>query len=207
MSEPSERWPAARPVALVLTLVLVAGLALGVWALVRPVSAQEERADAAADAVAAASRFAASVNTYDVADVAAYTDRVAALLTEPFAEQFRASTDGLLAAYAETGLASTGKVRQAAVDSIDADSAQILVAVDAETTPAGLLANPPRLRWEVSLVREKGRWLVDDFRAVEAAAPAAPEGPGTDRGEGRNKGKGKGQGESTGERTGEGASE
>ncbi|GAA3549983.1 hypothetical protein [Nocardioides daeguensis] len=182
MSAPDERWAAARPVALVLGLVLVAGVALGVWALVRPVSTQQEQADARADAVAAASRFASSVNTYDVTDVAAYTDRVASLLTEPFAEQFRASTDGLLAAYAETGLKSRGKVRQAAVDSIDSDSAQVLVAVDAETTPAGLLANPPRLRWEVSLVREKGRWLVDDFRAVEAASAtpsATPTQPGT----------------------------
>ncbi|WP_141796728.1 hypothetical protein [Nocardioides sp. SLBN-35] len=168
--ESGERWAAARPVALLLGLVLVAGVAVGVWALLRPVPAQEEQAAARADAVAAASRFATSVNTYDVTDVTAYTDRVASLLTAPFAEQFRTSTDGLLAAYAETGLKSRGKVRQAAVDSIDSDSAQVLVAVDAETTPAGLLTNPPRLRWEVSLVREKGRWLVDDFRAVEAAA-------------------------------------
>ncbi|MBM0125867.1 hypothetical protein [Pimelobacter simplex] len=175
MSGPTERWAAARPVALVLVAVLLAGVALGVRALVRPVSAQQEHADARADAVAAASRFATSVNTYDVTDVPAYTDRVSALLTEPFAEQFRASTDGLLAAYAETGLKSRGKVRQAAVDSIDSDSAQVLVAVDAETTPAGLLTNPPRLRWEVSLVREKGAWLVDDFRAVEAATGKGDE--------------------------------
>jgi Mce-associated membrane protein len=165
-----ERWPYRRPVAVLLTLLLVAGVAVGAWSLTRGDSAAQQQADARPDAIAAASQFAASVNTYDVQKLSDYDARVAALLTPAFAQQFKASTQGLLAAYAKTKLTSTGTVRQAAVESIDADSAQVLVAVDATTSPAGLLTNPPRLRWEVSLVKQDGRWLVDDFNDIDAAS-------------------------------------
>jgi Mce-associated membrane protein len=168
----TRRWRYALPVAAVLVLLLVAGVAAGIWALTRPASTTQQQADARPDAVAAASRFAASVNTYDVADLAAYNSRVTPLLTSTFAQQFKASTEGLLSAYAKTKLKSTGKVRQAAVESIDSDSAKVLVAVDAETVPAGLLTNPPRLRWQVSLVKQRGRWLVDDFASIDPAAAA-----------------------------------
>jgi Mce-associated membrane protein len=170
-----ERWAYSRPVAAVLVLLLVVGVAAGAWALTRPDSTTQQQADARPDAVAAASRFATSVNTYDVADLTAYNSRVTPLLTASFAKQFKASTEGLLSAYAKTKLKSTGKVRQAAVESIDSDSAKVLVAVDAETVPAGLLTNPPRLRWQVSLVKQHGRWLVDDFTSVEAPTSQTEE--------------------------------
>jgi Mce-associated membrane protein len=165
-----EDWGHSRRVATVLIVLLAAGVAAGAWALTRPESTVQQHADARPDAVAAASRFAANVNTYDVAQLTEYDARVTPLLTTTFGKQFKASTQGLLAAYAKTELKSTGKVRQAAVESIDSDSAKVLVAVDAETDPAGLLTNPPRLRWQVSLVKQHDRWLVDDFTSVDPPA-------------------------------------
>ena len=168
----TERWAPARPVAVGLGLVLVAGVGTGVWALARPESSAQRLADLRPDVIAAASRFATSINTYDVTKIDEYDARVAPLLTSSFATQFKASSEGLLAAYAKTKLQSTGKVRQAAVESIDDDSAKVLVAVDADTVPAGTLTNPPRLRWQVSVVRQHGVWLIDDFRSVDASADA-----------------------------------
>lgn len=159
-------WPHARPVAALLGLLLIVGVAAGVWSLTRPETSVQQQADARPDAIAAASRFAESVNSYDVSNLSAYQSRVTPMLTPGFAKQFKTSTQGLLTLYAKTKVTSTGKVQQAAVESIDSDSAEVLVAVDADMVPAVL--NSPSLRWQVSLVKQDGRWLVNNFTSIDA---------------------------------------
>jgi hypothetical protein len=60
---------------------------------------------------------------------------------------------------------SQGKVLASGVATVDQDSARVLVAADADVKT--VFDNRQRhFRWEVSLVKVDGRWLVDDFTPV-----------------------------------------
>lgn len=176
--------PGGRPVSrgrvLTAALVVVAlvAAAAGAWLLARgpqvPASADTS---ARQDVRAATERFATSINTYDVADLDPYVEKVTPLLTDDLAEQFELSTQDLLSRFAETKIVSKGKVEQVAIDSIDGDSAEALAAITVTTEPESVQYGQPRLRWRVSLVRDGDTWLVDNFAnvAVETAPTAAPE--------------------------------
>ena len=53
-----------------------------------------------------------------------------------------------------------------AVASVDSDSAQVLVVSDAERQDRLRPHVARHFRWEVSLVKINGKWLVDDFTPV-----------------------------------------
>jgi len=170
-----------RVLAVVLALLAVGGVVVGVTALVRGPDIPAY-ADAATrqDARAAAEKFAASVNTYDVTDLDPYVERVTPLLTDDLAQQFEDSTTDLLAKFAEAKIKSTGEVKQVAIESIDGDSAEALASISVTTAPSDVQAGQPRLRWRISLVRDDDGWLVDNFASVpvEAESPkSAPESP------------------------------
>ncbi|WP_370616249.1 hypothetical protein [Mumia sp. Pv 4-285] len=173
-----------RLLALVLALVAVAGLAIGVLAVVRgpqiPAAADTSTRQ---DVRAAAEKFATSVNTYDVKDLDPYVERVTPLLTDTMAEQFEASTKDLLSQFADTGIVSKGTVEQVAIESLDNDSADVLAAITVATEPADVQVGQPRLRWRISLVLEDGRWLVENFANVpvesEPPTPAPDEEGGS----------------------------
>ncbi|MFD1825102.1 hypothetical protein [Mumia zhuanghuii] len=171
-----------RLLALVLALVAVAGVAVGVLALVRgpQIPAYADTATQA-DVRAAAEKFATSVNTYDVKDLDPYIARVRPLLTDDLATQFEASTKDLLSKFEEAGIVSKGTVKQVAVDSLDADSAEVLAAIDVATEPADVQVGQPRLRWRIALVRDGDEWLVDSFAniPVESKAPEQGEEDGS----------------------------
>lgn len=157
--------------ALVLTtlLALAAGTA---WLMRGPQIPAEADPAVRQDARAAAERFAAGINTYDVKDLDPYVKRMKPQLTPGLAEQFEASTQDLLSKFAETGIVSTGKVNQVAIDSIDDDSADALASVSVTTTPQDVQYGQPDLRWRISLVRQDGTWLVDSFANVTVGETA-----------------------------------
>ncbi|KAA1422244.1 hypothetical protein FE697_013855 [Mumia zhuanghuii] len=165
-----------RVLALVLVLVAVAGLAIGVRAVVRgPQIPANADTSTRQDVRAAAEKFAASVNSYDVTDLDPYVDRVTPLLTDTMAEQFEASTKDLLAQFADTEITSVGTVEQVAIESLDSDSAEVLAAITVATKPEDVQVGQPRLRWRISLVLEGDRWLVENFAnvPVESEKPTA----------------------------------
>lgn len=160
-------------------LLTVVALAFGVTMLVRgpQVPAAEDTA-LRQEARAATERFAAAINSYDVTDLDPYVEKVEPLLTDDLAEQFKVSTQDLLARFAETEIVAKGRVEQVAIASIDSDSAEAIAAITVNTEPQNLEYGQPRLRWRVSLVRDGDKWLVDNFAnvTVESEAPAAEEG-------------------------------
>jgi Mce-associated membrane protein len=109
-----------------------------------------------------ASSFAANVNTYSSDDIESYRKRVAPLLTPRFEGQFSKFLDSLIAQMRSEQLRSKGEVLVTGVSSVDADSATVLVVSDADVSSVGG-QRARHFRWEVDLLRQDGRWLVNDF--------------------------------------------
>jgi hypothetical protein len=168
-----------RAVTALLVVVALVAVAAGVALLVRGPKV-DPQADSAVrqDVRAAAERFATAINSYDVADLDPYVERVEPMLTDDLAEQFELSTQDLLARFAETKIVSRGKVEQVAIDSIDGDSAVALAAITVATEPQDVQYGQPRLRWRVELVRDGDTWLVENFAniPVETAPATAQKG-------------------------------
>jgi hypothetical protein len=112
-----------------------------------------------------ASAFAVNVNTYSASDVGSYTQRVRPLLTDQFGPSFDRAVSGIVAKAKATQLKSQGEVLVTGVSALDADSATVLVVSDADVTSS--VGNQARhFRWQVDLVRQDGKWLVDGFQPM-----------------------------------------
>ena len=79
------------------------------------------------------------------------------------AEQRRAASDKELFTAAEP--LSQGEVLASGVATLDDDSARVLVVADANVKTV-FDERQRHFRWEVSLVKVDGEWLVDDFTPV-----------------------------------------
>lgn len=150
--------------AAVLVLLLVVAVTFGVWGYTR-LSDAEDELDARVDAVSVAEQFAVSVNNYDSASVDDYKSSVSDLLSTKFRAEFDSAMEDIVAQVQEAQMESSGEVLASGVATIDDDSARVLVVSDA--TVATVFDERQRhFRWEVSLVKVQGEWLVDDFSPV-----------------------------------------
>jgi hypothetical protein len=130
-------------------------------------------------------QFVLRLNTYGPEGLDAqghlsdYGKQVAAVITPKFAAGFE--KDGLPIAeqvVAESGYSRTVKVYGVGVDSIDGDSAKVIVAAGLtgsypdpkhpKDAAKRVASDPDILRWEIDLVRSGGAWLVDDYAPVNA---------------------------------------
>lgn len=109
-----------------------------------------------------ATRLVIQLATYDHTDVSANIDAVTAEATPEFAERYREVSAGLTELLSSGEGTSTGTVTHAAVESVDADSAVVLVFLDQEitnvTVPEGRV---DASRMVVGLTRDGDRWLLD----------------------------------------------
>lgn len=151
-------------VAVVLVLVLVAAAAVSVWSQLRR-SAVEEELDARSDAVRVAERFAVAVNNYDSASVEDYQETVGDLLSTKFRSEFESAMEDIVLQVQQAQMTSQGEVLASGVATIDDDSARVLVVADASVKTV-VDERQRHFRWEVSLVKVDGAWLVDDFTPV-----------------------------------------
>ena len=153
--------------AVLATLALVALVALVlVVAVVRPQhDKQQEREDARQAVVAASERFTVQVNTYTPASVDTYRQRVGAMLSPKFKGQFDKAMQDLVVTISKGQVTSKGTVLATAVSSVDPDSAEVMVVADAQVKNA-VDSRARHFRWQVSLVKLGGRWLVDNFSPV-----------------------------------------
>ena len=166
-----------------LVVIAVLGVLVGVAGLLVPrfVGGGE---DAERDAVVArVNDFATTYNTYDVADLASYQERMKPLLTPAYDKEFVRVTNAVFGALESKDQKSgDANVLGVAVDSIDDDSAVAIVAVDASiTTSADEAAVQRRFRWKVTLSRSGDDWLVSQFETVVPLDATTGE-PGTDEG-------------------------
>ena len=179
-------WSGARRVIGVLATLTVLGLVVGLAGLFGParVSYPDGSTKSTREAaISAANDFAVAYNTYDVAKLDDYQKRVGSMLTDSYRKEFDKITDSIFTALTvKKQTSGDAKVLQIAVDTIDSDSADLLVAVDAQLKNTdNENAVPRNMRWQVSLVLEDGKWKIDKFESVsalqaETAAPATEEG-------------------------------
>jgi Mce-associated membrane protein len=122
-----------------------------------------------------ANDFAVAYNTYDVASLADYQKRLKGLLAPAYDKQFVQVTTAVFQALKDKKQRSgDAKVLGVAVDSLDKDSAETIVAVDASITNTDNAAAVLRhFRWKVSFTKTKGEWLVSNFESVAPVAAQA----------------------------------
>lgn len=147
-----------------LVVALLAAAAVAVWSGVRLRSTAEEL-DARAEVVQVAERFAVAVNNYDSESVDDYQSTVTELLSTKFRSEFESAMTDIVAEVQEAQMSSQGEVLASGVATMDDDSARVLVVADA-TVETIVDTRQRHFRWEVSLVKVDGEWLVDDFAPV-----------------------------------------
>jgi hypothetical protein len=99
-----------------------------------------------------------------------YRSRVKEVITPKFAVSFDKEAATAEQLVAQARISRTADVFATGVSVIDDDSATALVAgAFTDTYPKGAPGEPSPFRIEVSLVRIKGTWLVDDFTPVTGA--------------------------------------
>ena len=152
-------------VAGLLALVLVVALAVAVWSGTR-LQAAEGELDARSEVVSAAERFAVAVNNYDSDSVDDYQTDVSELLSTKFRSEFQSAMEDIVLQVREAEMSSQGEVLASGVATLDDDSARVLVVADAAVETVAD-ARQRHFRWEISLVKVDGEWLVDDFAPVE----------------------------------------
>ena len=161
----------ATALAVLCVLALAGGLAAGLW--MRGRSADIDAADTSrAEVVQAAARFTSTWNTIDPKDPQGYVDSVTPLLSTKFRKEFTDDKADVVGGITQLGLSSKGRVLNdqdgiplVGIADIDDDSAKVLVVSDSQRVSSG----QPVIRhwrWELTLVKVGGSWLVDDLKAV-----------------------------------------
>ena len=179
----------------VLLGILVASLGVTAWVVVDKAdgdlgalrnpptddSAQREKA------LAAARTFVQRFNTYGPAllDSAGKMPEYAAvggLMTAKFRTVFDKNVGYAEETVKQTQIDRTGTPYAVGIASIDSDSAEVLVAgivafsyPDPKKAGERIPFEPLRFRYEVSLVKQGGRWLVDDLDDVDDELPSFGE--------------------------------
>lgn len=165
-ARPPARFGARRTrllVAVLAALVVAAGATAGVLGVKAEAADDRQRERAAAAAVA--EQFALRMDNVDGTDFDGYIGKVNELLTTKAKTKNNEVFEVMKESYAAAKVKGTGDVLITAVGDLDEDSASVLVVHDASvTTTQGDIEN--HYRWTVSLVKVKGRWLVDDFNPV-----------------------------------------
>jgi hypothetical protein len=152
-------------------LALVGGAVAGV--VMRNKSSEVRAGDTdRAEVVQAAQRFTVTWNTIDPKDPQGYVDSVAPLLSTKFRKEFTDTKQDVIGGITQLGLSSRGKVLNdedgiplVGIADIDSDSATVLVVSDSQRVSGGQPV-VRHWRWELTMVRTSGDWLVDDLKAV-----------------------------------------
>lgn len=145
--------------------VLVGGAGLGAPRLF---GSRDEFAAERQAVVTRASDFAVTFNTYSSNKKPDYQRRVKPLMTPAYYKDFVKITDVMFQVVKDKKQSSGDvKVLSVAVDSIDKDSASAIVAIDAAVRRSDSeQAVARRFRWQISMRKVRGEWLVNQFDGV-----------------------------------------
>lgn len=151
-------------IAAVLSVLLVAAVIVGATSFSNLQDADATQ-DARGDVVRVAERFTAQVNNYDNKSIDNYEKTIRPMLSTKFRGEFEKAMKDIVTSVKEAEMTSTGNVLASGVASADKDSARVLVVADADVKTVFDTRNR-HFRWQVSLVKVDGSWLVDDFTPV-----------------------------------------
>ena len=179
----------------VLSVLLLASVAAVVYlAATRPVSAlgidgDQDALQRERDSVMAQSeQFMLRINTYgpDLLEgdtMPKYRELVEQVITPKFAADFEKNAPIAEATVKQAGLARTAEVFSTGVSAIDSDSATALVAGSiTQSYPKSpgseerVQTDPAPFRVQVTLVKVKGTWLVDDFTPLTGTDEGGTDG-------------------------------
>jgi Mce-associated membrane protein len=153
-----------------LVAICVGGLLIGAAGLVLPhlLGPRDEFAAERQAVLTRASDFAVTFNTYSSNNKADYQRRVKPLMTTSYYKEFVKITNVMFQVVKDKKQSSGDvKVLSEAVDTIDKDSASAVVAVDAAVHRSDSdQAVARRFRWQISLRKVRGEWLVSEFDSV-----------------------------------------
>jgi Mce-associated membrane protein len=166
-----------------LVVIIVGGFATMAWLLsTREVDAvgvegQQAQLQSQREEVMAQTRqFMLRMGTYgpdlldDKGGMPEYRSRVKDVITPKFAVSFEKEAATAEQLVAEAGISRKADVFATGVTTIDDDSATALVAgAFTDSYPKGGAREPSPFRIEVTLVKVKGKWLVDNFTPVTGA--------------------------------------
>lgn len=182
-----------------LALLLASTAAVAYLAATRPVPAlgvdgsQASLQNDRESAMAQAEQFMLRVNTYgpdqlEGDTMPGYRKLVEEVITPKFAADFEKNVPAAEQTVKQAGLARTCQVFSTGVSAIDSDSATALVAGSftnsypkSPGSDERVETDPAPFRVQVSLVKIKGKWLVDDFTPLTGDTPTeAPTGTPSD---------------------------
>jgi CRISPR/Cas system-associated protein Cas5 (RAMP superfamily) len=161
-----------------LSILTVLGVLVGVAGFLVPaIAGDDDSQKERQEVVTKANDFAVTFNTYEVGKKADYQKRVKSLMTPSYYKEFTKITDAMFGAIQDKKQSSgDAKVLATAVDSIDSDSAVVLVAVNAAVKTSGEKTSlQRRFRWTVTFGRYKNEWRVREFDAVAPLQATAGE--------------------------------
>lgn len=162
----------------------VVGVVIGAAGLALPrlIGSRDEFGADRQAVITRVSDFVVTFNTYSSGKKADYQRRVKPLMTPAYYKTFVKITNVAFQVVKDRKQSSGDvKVLSVAVDTIDKDSASAIVAHDRTVVNNGdtEAAIPQQFRWQVSLRKVHGEWLVnqaDEVRPVEATLGDATEG-------------------------------
>lgn len=160
--------PRLRNVMAAVFVGLVAVSALGIVVLLLLLGSRadpDSAMDSRRDVVRVAERFTVQVNNYDSESVDDYKAAVSSMLSTKFSDEFDRAMEDIVKSVQDAQMDSEGSVLASGVASLDRDSAQVLVVADADVKTV-FDTRQRHFRWEISLVKVDGAWLVDDFSPV-----------------------------------------
>jgi Mce-associated membrane protein len=147
----------------VLLVLALAGTAVAAIAL----RGQDSREEGRTAMTRAGRQMAVDFMTYKYQTWDADVQRVLANATGPFKQQFSSTAASLKTQVVQNKASSQGEVLEAGIISMDSDSGQLLIVVDAAiantSAPNGQLRH---LRVKLDMVREGDRWLTADLQFV-----------------------------------------
>jgi hypothetical protein len=176
----------ATPVRL-LSILTVVGVLIGVSGIWLPAFAGGDSRSERRAVTTRAEDFAVAFNTYTIGEKADYQKRMKSLMTPEYYREFTKITDAMFEAIQDENQSSgDAKVLATAVDSIDEDSAVVLVAVNASVKRTGeKAAIERRFRWTVTFGKYEDEWRVRQFDAVAPMQAKLGEVPRSDEGGGQ----------------------
>ena len=129
------------------------------------------------EVIATTEQFALRVNTFGPKDLdeakhlTAYKERVGELLTTKFRTGFEQTLEIPEQVVAQRDYSISADVKGAGVASVSADRAVTLVAWQADARYGAEESTPLAGRWKVTLLKVKGKWLVDNYENVTGETP------------------------------------
>lgn len=157
-------------------LVVVLAISTGVLAYLYVQADGRASDDAPSDADRAtvldtARRYAVELTTYDPSDYADLDRRITEISTPEFGKTYIASSQDARKGNANVKGVSTAKAQRAGVESMTADRAVVLVALDQTVKSSEIAAQVPdgipyQSRVEITLTKRNGEWLLDDLATV-----------------------------------------